>query len=457
MMKRLSGRLWTTKTRIGLLVAFATIILLLFSWANNFFAQSQLRLTDLFFVSHPVSDTVVIVALDDAAHNAYGRSLAAWSRTVYADLITFLNRAEARVVAFDVLFDQPTDDDAAVVEAIRQARQSDARTRFVMPKVGADQVNTQTPDTPALRFYNTIYPTQAFADAVDYVGYVNAFTDVDSVVRRQISLVENRGEIQLSFDLATYLAYLRIPPAAASQMIQPAADQLTVASINIPVDENGLWQQNYFGAPANANQQTFPVYSALDVINGKVTQGAFDDKIVLVGLMNTTAATDLYPVPSSANGQLMAGVEIHANAIESLLQDSIPSFQPRLEQVIMIVSLALVSSLIYAHLKWYWMLPAAALMTVMVILLASIRFSNNLQFINLFYGALAVIIPLGINLFADIALEIRRSTKAEFLLRSAIEVSSQRMAIDRILPSLAGDIQRVLMTNTGGIWLMGDT
>ncbi len=455
-MKHLATRLWTTQTRIGLLVAAATIMLLLFAWANNLFAQSQLRLNDLFFVPHPVSDTIAIVALDDATHAAYGRSLAAWPRTVYADLITFLNQAQTRVVAFDVLFDQPTDDDQAVVEALIQARQNDVRTRFIMPQVGADQVETPTHDIPALNFYTSISPIPAFADVVDYLGYVNAFTDVDSIVRRQISLVESQGTPQISFDIATYLAYLRIPSSAAEQVIKPTSGHLQVASINIPVDENGLWQQNYFGGPANATQQTFPVYSALDVINGSIPQDVFDDKVVLVGLMNTTAGTDLYPVPSSTNGQLMSGVEIHANAIESLLQDKIPSFQSRVEQVIMIISLALICSLIYAHLKWYWMLPAAALMTTVITLVASVRFTNGLQFTNIFYGVLAVIIPLVANLFADIAVEIRRSTKAEFLLRSANDVSSQRMVMDRILPSLAGDIQRVLMTHIGAIWLTSE-
>ncbi|MEP6985273.1 MAG: CHASE2 domain-containing protein [Chloroflexota bacterium] len=459
-MQPLSTWLWNFKTRIGFGAGLLTAVFILIMWLNGFFTQSQLRLNDLFFVSADTTNHIVIIALDDATHNVYGRSLAAWPRTVYANLINTLNQDQARVIAFDILFDQPSDQDQSVVDAIVKARQSDTRTRFIMPQVGANQTisstSTHGSDIAAIHFNNTLVPIPAFTGVVDYVGYVNAFTDVDSEVRRQISLVDNHGTNGISFDIAAYLAWLRIPSAATSQVIKSESNHLQVASISIPVDEHGLWQQNFFGAPSSTSQNSFPVYSALDVINGSIPASAFQDKLVLVGLMNTTAATDLYPVPSSLNGQLMAGVEIHAHAIESLLQNKIPSMQSRLSQAIMIASLALVSSLIYAHLKWYWMLPAAALMLALLFIIGSVRFSSQLEFINLFYSTLALIIPLIINVFAEVSLEFNRRNKAEFLLESAMEVSSQRMVIDRILPSVAGDIQRVLKATTGAIWLVSD-
>jgi len=454
-MQLLSKWFWNLETRIGLGAGFVTAVLLLFAWHNGFFIGSQLRLNDLFFVATETSNHIVIIALDNATHNVYGRSLAAWPRTVYADLINTLNKAQARVIAFDILFDQPSEQDQVVVDAIVKARQSDVRTRFIMPQVGADQIVTQPADKPAMIFTNTLVPIPAFTEVVDYVGYVNAFTDVDSVIRRQISLIENRGTTRISFDIAAYLAWLRIPAAAQSQVIKSTSDRLQVASISIPVDEHGLWQQNFFGGPASARLHSFPVYSALDVINGSITPSAFQDKLVLVGLMNTTAATDLYPVPSSTTGQLMAGVEIHGHAIESLLQNRIPFSQSRTSQAIMIASLALVSSLILARLKWYWMLPSAAVIGILLVIIASIRFSTQFEFLNLFYALLTVSVALVINVFMDVALEINRRNKAEFLLENAMEVSSQRMAIDRILPSIAGDLQRVLKAKTGAIRLIG--
>ncbi len=453
-MQRLLARLWNLETRLGLVVGLFTAALLLFIWNNGLFIQSQLQLNDLFFVASETTDHVILIALDNATHNAYGRSLAAWPRTVYADLITKLNEGQARVVAFDILFDQPSEHDQEVVDAITKARQSETRTRFIMPQVGADQILTQPSTFPSLNFNNTLYPIPAFSEVVDYVGYVNAFTDVDSIVRRQISLVDNRGTTRISFDIAAYLAWLRIPAAALDQVVKPAPEQLQVAKLTIPVDEHGLWQQNFFDSPASSRLHAFPVYSALDVINGKITPKAFQDKLVLVGLMNTTAATDLYPVPSSTNGQLMAGVEIHAHAIESLLQDKIPHAQSRPMQAIMIASIAIIASLIYTRFKWYWMLPAAGLMVVVLFVIGSVQFSKQLEFINLFYGVLALIIPLIISVFIDVGLEVSRRNKAEFLLGTSMEVSSQRMAIDRIVPSIANDIQRVLKAPTGAIWLL---
>src|ERR1700712_23751 len=110
-MQRLSAWLWNFKTRIGFGAGLLTAAFILIMWLNGFFTQSQLRLNDLFFVSADTTNHIVIIALDDATHNVYGRSLAAWPRTVYANLINTLNQDQARVIAFDILFDQPSDQD----------------------------------------------------------------------------------------------------------------------------------------------------------------------------------------------------------------------------------------------------------------------------------------------------------------------------------------------------------
>lgn len=453
MVNRSIARFTSRSIKIGLLTGGLVALLLLLVWNSELFTRTQLGLNDVYFVPSTNESNIVIVALDDSSLSQYGRSLTNWPRTVYAQLVDIISKGGARVIAFDVLFDEPTDFDTLLVETITAARQSANRVRFVMPLIGAAPFYGKDVPVPSIRFASVLRPAPVMREAVDYLGYVNTFADVDSTVRRQPSLLEGAGEPGFSFALAAYLAYLRIPAAASGQVVIPSANSLQVASINIPVDERGIWLQNFFGPPATLNKQTFPVYSARAVNVGAVDPAVFHDKLVLVGLMNITGGTDQYTVPSSTTGQLMAGVEIHANAIQSLISNKIPFEQSRPTQAIMIVALSLVASLIYAHLKWYWKLPVSGLMSAGAVIVAFMLFSARLEFINLFYAILALLVPYVINQIVDIAQEINRRLKAEFLLQSMVQISQQQMEIERILPALAQDIRRLLSAKTGAIWL----
>lgn len=452
MLRRLTLRLNQTALQNGLLTGVLISLLLLAGWSSGLFSQAQLRLTDVYFIPRSASNQIVIVALDDPSHERFGRSVAGWPRSIYTDLVDFLAAAEARVVTFDVLFSEPTGYDFGLANAIRSARQQPARTRFVMPAVGTN-VTVLDEANRAVGFSGVIHPRELFVEVVDYVGFVNAFVDVDSMIRRQISRVMSNGENGISLALATYLAYLRIPALAVEQTVVLEGNKLQVAAQRIPIDTRGFWRQNYFGPPSRGTNVTFPTYSIVDILDGNVSREAFRDKVVMVGLINTTAATDLYAVPISQSGELMAGVEIQANAVESLLRGEIPHEQSPLEQVLMITGLTLFASMIYAHFRWYWTIPALVMLVVALLVVALARFSTDLEIINLLYALGALALPFVAHLIVDVISEINRRRKAEFLLKSVFEISQQRMALDGVLPSVAADLRRVLKAAAGGIWL----
>lgn len=442
-------------TRLGLGLGGGTALVILVLWWGSLFIQVQLRLNDSYFVPTPTTGTVVLVALDDASHAQYGRSIADWPRRVYGNLVAIVSRAGARVVAFDLMFSEPTSDDNALVTAIRAARQSEYRTRAVMPLIGINPLSTaSTPQT--LQFQGTLLPNDRLRGAVDYLGSVNTFSDADSTVRRQPSLVQTGDDTHVSLPLAAYLAYLRVPPAAIPDMVVPAGDSLQVVTRQLPVDTNGLWRPYFFGPPSTPGAATFPVFSARDVLAGDIAPENFQDKIVLIGLMNRTGGTDVYFVPTSSAGQMMAGVEIHANAVESLLQGRFVTEQSYGWQAATIILLAVLAGGIYINLKWYWIFPAAAILVLAGILAAAVRFATALEITNLFHTSLALALPAVIVLAYDVGAESARRRRTEFLLQSVVQVSHQRLMIDRILPLLADDIQRVTGAVSGAIWLADD-
>lgn len=446
------------RTRQGLWAGIAVAVVVLLLWASHLFAQVALRLSNLYFVPAAVSDHIVIVAVDDASLATYGRSLTEWSRSLYADLMDRLSAGEARVVAFDLIFDLPADGDTELAEAIQKARQSEARTRTVMPLVGVQRsTGLMSNAAQSIYFDNTLGPNRVIFDAVDSFGYVNVFPDVDGTIRRYPSLVQREEGMGMSFSLATYLSYLRIPAAAWPQVVKAGDESLQVTpERTVPIDERGFWVPNFFGPPFDTQQSTFTVVSLQDVLSGRVASSTFNDKIVLVGLMNISAFIDQYPTPSSMSGRLMAGVEIHANAIETLLQNQFVHEQKPVSQILTIIVLSLLASAVYTHLRWYWMLAAGAVLLIGWITLCFVIFSFQREMINLFHSSLALTLSVIANLGANFNAEVVRRKKTEFLLESVVQVSSQRLAMDKVLASIAEDVQRLVKSPTGGIWLWNE-
>lgn len=444
----------------ALLTGTGIALLLLLIWWLNLFASAQLSLTNVYFVPQPTSEQIVIVAIDNDSLNAYGRSITQWSRSVYADLVTALNQANARVIAFDIIFSEPSEQDETFVNAMLDAQRSEQRTRVVMPRIGLPAGDFQTtleayPN--AIGYTTTLEPIPAFAQTVNYTGFANAFNDVDGVIRRQASIIEAPDNTAtVSFSLATYLAYLRLPAQFISQVVTYEDGTLQVAERQLPVDERGFWLQNYYGSPAILSNTTFPVVSLVDVINGEVDAALFDDKIVLIGEIFSSGATDQYPVPSSPSGTPMAGVEIQANAIETLIQNEAIRTPTPLTQVALIVVLSIGSSLIYAYPRWYFKLILWLLLMGVSLIAAFVLFNTQHVMLGLLHPALALTLPVVMTIGFDITREIQLRRRSDFLLESVVEVSEQRLQIGNMLPLIAADIQRLVPQSSGMLWIAGD-
>lgn len=437
-----------TPLRVGLILGGSLAMLLLLIWAGNLFATLRLRLQDVYFIPAPVSGQVTIVALDDASMEAYGRTPAEWSRTVFADLLQALGAAGARVIAFDVLFAEATPDDADLLAALEAVRSAEARTRIIMPLVGLERANAETGQ---IGFATALQPLAAIRDRTDYLGVANTAPDVDGVVRRHPSLIVVEDQTYPVFSLAAYLAYLRIPSAALPQVVTTQEGAVSIAGQHtFSVDSLGFWRSNFFGAASTDGGGIFPVVSARDVLEGRADAAAFADRIVLVGLMNSAGVTDQYPTPLA---QRMAGVELHANAIESLLQSTAITEQSRPSEAITFVALTLLASLLYVRLRWYWMLAAGLVFLLGWYIFAFLWFGSRQEMLSLFYPTLALGLPALAALGIQITTEFNQRRRAEFLLESVVEVSKKRLELSAVLAHLAADVRRILEAEQVTVWL----
>jgi diguanylate cyclase (GGDEF)-like protein len=233
----------------------------------------QLAYRTLFKLRGPIpwDDRVAIIAIDEASLRTLGRY--PWGREEYAKLLDVLSQAGSSVVAFDILFPEPSPADAQLAAAM------DRHGRVVLSMVW-DEGTTPLLPTPQLR------------ESALEEGHVRTYADSDGITR----YIES-----YSFDVpALYIAVAK-------------AYSLTAELVKLPKLDEPLWI-NWLGPT-----QLAPEYSFADVVQGKVPGAAFKNKIVLVG----ATATGLDPLHTPFNlNPAASGVHLHATALSNLLQEN---------------------------------------------------------------------------------------------------------------------------------------
>lgn len=152
------------------------------------------------------------------------------------------------------------------------------------------------------------------------MGFFNVLPDADGVLRRALLVVPfdrsgkmTDAELYGSLEVQTIRLYLGVP----SEQLTVNYNQTGIVSLQfgdklqIKPDSIGRLVINYRGP-----ERTYPYYSIVDVVQRKLPAGTFKDKIVLVGA-SATGIGDLRTPPYG--GITYPGVEVHANAIDNML------------------------------------------------------------------------------------------------------------------------------------------
>lgn len=272
----------------------------------------------LFFRDRVPTPEIVLVLVDDDAFEQLGQRQPL-PRQELAALGEFLLASGARVVGFDVHLPTASEPaaDAALVALTR--RWADAPGgRLVFTSI-ATPVTAGDPVRYAM--------TPAFSPELRALfGYANAPIGADGVVRRLAPVLPAERGYLPSFAVAVLAAHERYaPPQLTRVLTQPGGPVLPVAEpargivrsepVAVSVLADRVWRVDYAGPPGSF--ASFPAGALLTMMRSGVTpdrDNPFRDKIVLVGA-SFAESRDFHPTPLG----LMAGVEIQANMVHTLL------------------------------------------------------------------------------------------------------------------------------------------
>jgi adenylate cyclase len=157
-------------------------------------------------------------------------------------------------------------------------------------------------------------------------GHFIPLVDPDGVVRRIPMLVRYKDGLYESLSLAVARVLLgdgRVAPVFAQGLgaggSYSGLEALMVGGHRIPVDAHASTLIPYRG-----RQGSFPYVSAVDVLRGRASRSLLEGTIVLFG----TSAPGLMDLRSTPVQSVYPGVEIHANMIAGILDNSLKERPP---------------------------------------------------------------------------------------------------------------------------------
>lgn len=266
----------------GAAIGLGVAIILNIAFSLGIFKTWQNRVADSFFLPKMANKDIVIIAIDDKSISAIGRF--PWDRGVYSKLINKLTADDSKPASLgvDISFLEKSNDEA------------DKQLANSIKNIGNVTLSAESSMNGQILLPLDIFKNNA------QIGIANTQADSDGVTRfANLKTISTDGQTYDSFAYDAAKVYLK-NSGRSDAFLTGLPNRFPEMRIN------------YIGGP-----NSYKTYSFVDVLNGPVDARVFKNKLVLVG----ATAPDLHDAqttPTSGNNP-MAGVEIQANAVQTIL------------------------------------------------------------------------------------------------------------------------------------------
>ncbi|HLY64126.1 MAG TPA: adenylate/guanylate cyclase domain-containing protein [Chloroflexota bacterium] len=418
--------------------------------------------------------SIAIAAIDDSSLKAYGR-LESWDRKHFADLIRQLKKNGAQAVAFDVVFPDasPSDDDLA--QAIDQAmRPTDGTAPMpVIMAVSGDGQPVRVPDK-GLQFDSFQAMTPNVAKGKPILAAVNV--DPDGTYVRNLPMLYFAGQEQYEpLPLIAASAFAaRLPGFTGDFVLEDQPYRLGFGCktnpnnpdepqcvYQIPTDQYFRMPIYFFSRPDGYHPNAISLYK---IAEGQVPPELIRGRLFFVGAYEATGLADDYPVPTSENSK-MDGVEIWANAAQSLIEGKFITPEPWPSTFGFMLGLSLLAAVVllrFTALGWAVTIAGGALYTILRYIFTSshllapsvIGHQQTVEMPNFAYVDAALILSSGaLFVFLFIAEQRRRGAVYSTFGRFVTPAVAQQIASQQASGTLnLGGSRRVATIMFGNLY-----
>lgn len=333
--------------------------------------------------AQPAPSSVAVVAVDDTTFSELPDQWP-YPRSLHAKVMDRLKDDGAKVIAFDVEFNEESDpeEDQKLIDAIDRNRpvvlatsETDDQGRSTV--LGGDDV---VASVGAKTGHSGFRPDGA--EVYRKVAYRLGGLDTFAVTSAELAMGR------------------RVSPA---RFTEPDGE----AWIDFP------------GPPKTV--ETVP-YSR--VLNGDFGPGTFKDRVVVVGAA-ASRLQDVHPTSTTRRDNLMAGPEIQAAAIDTVLRDLPLQSAPGWAKVLLVIAMSIVMPLLAIVLRFGYALGAAVVLSILYPAAAKFAFDGGL------------VLPVAVPLFGLMIATI--FSTAGHALMSAAERQRTRDVFARFVPEAVVD------------------
>ena len=334
------------------------------------------------------------------------------------------------------------------------------------PLKAEDTDNDKQPD----RYYHVVrkyrdsfLPAITLALALEYFN--KDLSDIEVVLGKHVRIPSPQ---QFNIETQSWEPYqLLVKPAVLdeeSNVVRPAVTK-PMDEIRIPINDRAQLLINYMGIASSASprgHQTFPVRSfagyAARVPNPDPARWprtmAVGNKILMVGPFSKGIAEDEKTTPYG----LMFGVEIHANALNTILMNNFLYHISEWANALILLAMALLTAFMASRLPTVWSLVLSVVLAVVFFFAVMLIFDLYNQIITLSTPILGVLL----SFLAVIVYRIMTEEKDKRRIRDMFSTYVSRRVVDQIInnpPELGGQNKdlTVLFSDIRGFTTLSET
>lgn len=389
--------------------AAALLLTLIISFQNTFISIQRF-INDMnmrWAMSGEPHRDIVVVGIDDYSLAEIGKF--PWEREVYVPLIHHLIQDGAKVVAFDIMFNERGDEtgDAVLSEELSKYPE------VILPSHGRLSNYEKTSRKEMVTALELITPLPEFNPHGNY-AHINAYYDKDGVIRKTWLQIESpEGTI----------------PSLAAKSVELYGKNIDEFYKKDPQKQLLI---KYSGAPSD-----FVVVPAASVIEGGFPEGTFKNKIVLIGFTAVGFEYDGGATPIDRNLKL---VFAHANIVSQLLNDEYLAPENPYVTLLMIAIILILMPFIVWRIRPTYSVSILFAVTLCMFLIQYILFSK-------FYLVTSVVDPLA-ALYLSYLLNIAVKTYFETKQKNYITKQFGRYISPELVKQIASSGQEIQL---GGI------
>ena len=376
------------------------VLLIALKIANPSFVKSISNLSfDLYqkvFTLKKTDSDVVIIDIDEKSLGKFGQF--PWSRSVFAKILEKVNQSNPKAVGFDIFFtekDKQSPDEIiksynlipADVSELQNLKGHDEifreqleKSKSITAVLGSNVPSHSNYDRKAkARFLSkggdpkdftysytySIGSLETLEQSVKGLGSISFLDQTDGIIRSLPLLVRFDNKIYPTMGLEM----IRVGNNQKNiyvEMNEVGINRISARPYKILSDPNGIIWIRY------KNSIKSQYISSSDVYDGKFPENFFKDKYVLIG----ASAQGLFDLVKTPLGVTIPGVEVHANVIENIIDQSFLIRNPN----------TYVFELIFAII--------VSIITFVLSQKIKPKFS-----LSIFFGSIFIVIIIGFSLF----------------------------------------------------------